>query len=255
METSGHHGDRGSLAAFRRYRSTRDRSLRNTIIEAHQGFAYHLARQYTGRGIDDADLRQVAIIGLVKAVERFDPDRGVSFATFARPFIVGELRHTFRDSGWEVSVPRSVKEAAQRVRASVEALRAETRAEPSVRDIADDAGLTVDEVLTAMDAVRVTRTKRFEAVSEPSTSERMQPRHLETGYSEVETRELLEDVIGELDERDQRIVHARFVLERTQSEIAEEVGVSQVHVSRMLRRILAQLRQRLEDGDGPAGRA
>jgi RNA polymerase sigma-B factor len=240
------------LAAFRRHRSTGDRSIRNALVEANQGFAYYLAQQYVNRGIELDDLRQVAIIGLVKAVDRFDPDRGAPFATFARPFIVGEIRHFFRDTGWEVHVPRPVKEASQRVRAASESLRRRTGREPTPADVASETGLTVDEVLTALDAARVTRTRRLGV--DGAASDGLEPRQLDPGFLDVERRQLLSELLDDLDERERQIIHARFVLEQSQSEIAEAIGVSQVHVSRLIRQILARLQRRLMDPDenGPA---
>lgn len=235
------------LEGFRRYRSTRDRSLRNELIEEHIGFAYHLADGYADRGMDRADLRQVAIIGLVKSVERFDPDRGVAFATFARPYILGEIRHLFRDTGWEVHVPRSIKDISQRVRQAIEEIRVARGREPTVQEIADEAGATVDDVLAAMDAVRVTRTQRFEAASSVRAADKLLPRSVDKGFRDVERRDLLQSLLSELDDRDQLIIHARFVDELTQSDIAEMVGVSQVHVSRILRKTIAQLQLRLAD--------
>ncbi len=241
-----HHDDPKVQKAFERYAVSKDRSLRNQLVEVNLGLAYHLTQRYEGKGVESADLRQVAVVGLVKAVERFDHTRGVTFATFARPFIVGEMRHHFRDLGWELHVPRPTKERAQRVRRSVETLRSELGREPQVEDVAHDTGLTVDEVVDALDASRVTRTKRFEAGgSTGAPPEYMQPSSPDGGYLDVERRELLDGLLATLDERERHIVVARFVDEKSQQEIADEVGVSQVHVSRLLRKTLAQLQEQL----------
>jgi RNA polymerase sigma-B factor len=236
------------LEEFRRYRSSGDRSLRNRLVERHQGFAYYLAKSYAGRGLDLDDLRQVAVIGLVKAVERFDPDRGAAFATFARPFVVGELRHHFRDKSWELCVPRSLKEDSQRVRSAIETLRSRVGREPRVADVAEEAGLGVDDVLAAMEAMRTTRTRRFEASPAGAAPlEQLHPRVDESGFQRVENRAVLAGLLDDLGERERFIVHARFVEERSQSDIADEVGISQVHVSRLLRQSLTSMGQRLED--------
>lgn len=236
------------LQDFRRYRETGDRALRNELVERHQGFAYYLAKGYAGRGLELEDLRQVAVVGLVKAVERFDPDHGASFATFARPFVVGELRHHFRDSSWELRVPRSLKEDAQRVRKAIEVLRSRAGEEPRVADVARETGLSIDDVLAAMEVMRSTRTRRFEAPA-PGTAaaEQLHPPVVESGFRLVEDRAVLGGLLEELEEREQYIVHARFVEERSQADIAEDVGVSQVHVSRLLRQSLTRLGERLEE--------
>lgn len=239
------------LTAFRDYRSSGDRSLRNRLVEEHQGLAYHFAHRYADRGIETDDLRQVAVLGLVKAVERFDPDRGVDFASFARPYVVGELRHHFRDLGWEVHVPRSLKERAQQVRGAMTTLQGVLHREPTPADLAGETGLTVDEVLEALDVARSTRTKRFEAEApDGSAPDGMHPVVHDEGYVTVEQRIVLGELLARLDERDQRVVTARFIEEKSQQEIADEVGVSQVHVSRLLRRILAELQGQLEPDDG-----
>ncbi|MDX1510167.1 MAG: sigma-70 family RNA polymerase sigma factor [Nitriliruptorales bacterium] len=241
------------LEAFRRYRKSRDRGLRNELVEEHQGLAYYLANGYANRGVELDDLRQIAVVGLVKAVERFDPERGVTFATFARPFIVGEMRHHFRDEAWELRVPRSIKENAQRVRSAIESLRAAAGAEPHVEDVARETDLTVDEVLEAMDAARSTRTRRFEEAG-PGVAppEHLHPPADEPGFLDVEGRALISALVDQLDDREQAIVHARFVEERSQSDIAEELGISQVHVSRLLRQIIARLREHVTDGSETA---
>jgi RNA polymerase sigma-B factor len=236
------------LEGFRRYRADPDRVLRNELVEQHLGLAYHVAARFMGRGLEAQDLRQIAAVGLVKAVDRFDPDRGVAFATFARPFVLGEVRHHFRDAGWEMHVPRPIKARAQRVRAATEALRTRLAREPRVSDLAVETGFTEDEVIEALDAARVTRTRRFDA-TDPSgdQTDELHPAMDDPGIAQAEHRVLLEELLEELDERDRTIVVARFVQERTQQEIAEDVGVSQVHVSRLLRRILAELRSALPD--------
>ncbi len=238
------------LDDFRDYRRAGGRQRRNALIERHQGLAYHLAGRYQDNGIERDDLRQVAVLGLVKAVERFDPERGVAFAAFAKPFILGELRHHFRDLGWELHVPRPLKDRSQQVRAAVSALRAAGHEEPTAGDVAAETGLTVDEVLEALDVARSTRTRRFEAeATATGQADHLHPRTEDEGYPMVENRVVLEELLSELDERDQRIVTARFFEELSQQAIAEELGISQVHVSRLLTRILARLQERVQPSD------
>ena len=235
---------------FRRVRNGRDRTARNELVERHQGFAYHLAQRYDNKGVEGDDLRQVALLGLVKAVDRFDPDRGVKFATFARPYIEGEIRHHFRDQTWEVHVPRSVKRLATQVRAAVDRLSTERGHDPTPAEVAEALDATVDEVLEAMDAMRTTRTRSLDApTGDDDDGPSIEPATNDAGFLDVERRMLLDDAIATLDERDRRIVELRFIEEWSQADIAEDIGVSQVHVSRLLRQILADLQERILTGD------
>ena len=238
---------------FRRVRNGRDRTARNELVERHQGFAYHLAQRYDNKGVEGDDLRQVALLGLVKAVDRFDPDRGVKFATFARPYIEGEIRHHFRDQTWEVHVPRSVKRIATQVRATVDRLSTARGHDPTPAEVAEELEVTVDEVLEAMDAMRTTRTRSLDApIGSDDDAPTIEPAATDSGYLDVERKMLLDDAIATLDERDRRIVELRFIEEWSQADIAEDIGVSQVHVSRLLRQILADLQERLLTGNRQA---
>lgn len=231
---------------FRRVRKSSDRAARNELVERHQGFAYHLAQRYDNKGVEGDDLRQVALVGLVKAVDRFDPDRGVKFATFARPYIEGEIRHHFRDQTWEVHVPRSVKRLATQVRATVDKLSGDLGHDPTPQEVADALDASVDDVLEAMDVMRSTRTRSLDAtLGHDDDGPTIEPEANDSGYLDVERKMLLDDLIADLDERDRRIVELRFLDEWSQSDIAEDIGVSQVHVSRLLRQILADLQERL----------
>src|SRR5690349_20945251 len=137
---------------FFEYRRTRDRDVRNRLIERHLGIAHHLARRYRHRGVADDDLVQVATIGLLKAVERFDPDRGTAFAAFATPTILGELRRYFRDSTWALRVPRQIQERVLAVGQAVGPLAQRLGRSPSPAEIARESGLTEEEVLEALEA-------------------------------------------------------------------------------------------------------
>ncbi len=236
---------RRKLGEFAR---TRDVTLRDEIVTAQVGLAEYLARRFKNRGEPIEDLVQVALLGLLKAVERFDPDRGLEFSTFATPTIVGELKRHFRDKGWAVRVPRRVQELHLRMGTVVNALSQELGRSPTIPEIARQADVSVDEVLEAMEAGRA---YRFSSIDTPTgddddraPSPAAQLGGEETGLEEVEQRLLLSPLLASLPKREQMIIHLRFYRGMTQSEIADRLGISQMHVSRLLARSLVQLRER-----------
>ena len=238
---------------FFEYRRTRDRELRNRIIEQHLGIAYRLARRYRHRGVSDDDLTQVATIGLLKAVERFDPERGSSFIAFATPTILGELRRYFRDSTWAVRMPRQLQERVLATSAVVGTLTQRLKRSPSPKEIADEAGLTEEEVLEAMEADGAYGTTPLEPVPQPGlrvdTTARLADALAEPADQIVETRLMAASLVARLPERERRIVELRFVRGLTQSQIAQQIGVSQMQVSRLLSRALASMRAHGETGE------
>src|SRR5436309_12363266 len=231
------------------YARTGDKVLRDEIVASQVGLAEYLARRFKNRGEPIEDLIQVALLGLLKAVERFDPGRGLEFSTFATPTIVGELKRHFRDKGWAVRVPRRVQELHLRMGTVVNNLSQELGRSPTIPEIARRAEVSVDEVLEAMEAGRA---YRFSSIDSGTTDEDdrapgMSAAQLgedDFGLEEVEHRMLLTPLIASLPKREQMIIHLRFFRGMTQSEIASRLGISQMHVSRLLARSLTQLRQR-----------
>ena len=241
--------DRDALREkFEEYARTGDRTIRDDIIATQVGLAEYLARRFKNRGEPVEDLVQVALLGLLKAVERFDPSRGLEFSTFATPTIVGELKRHFRDKGWAVRVPRRVQELHLQMGAVVNILAQELGRSPTIPEIARHADVSVDEVLEAMEAGRAYRFTSIDAGSSDDEERGPTPASQlgteEPGMEEVEHRMLLSPLIASLPKREQMIIQFRFFRGMTQSEIAERLGISQMHVSRLLARSLAQLRQR-----------
>ncbi len=231
---------------FFEFRESRDRALRNRLIERHLGIAHHLARRYRHRGVADDDLVQVATIGLLKAVDRFDPERGASFASFATPTILGELRRHFRDATWAVRVPRQLQERVLAIGGAVGPLTQRLARSPSASEIAVETGLTEEEVLEALEADGAYGTTTLEPASEsgtrPDTTMRLADDPEERAEYVVEQRLLAAMLVATLSERERHIVELRFVQGLTQSQIAERIGVSQMQVSRLLTRALASMR-------------
>lgn len=239
------------MVVFADYAATRDSALRDQLIEAHIGLAEYLARRFNNRGEPLDDLVQVASLGLVKAVERFDPERGLEFTTFATPTIVGELKRHFRDKGWAVRVPRRVQELHLRVTRVIDDLSNELGRSPTVDEIARRAGTSEDEVIEAIDAGSAYRSTSLDAGrSDDDESPGLlgQLGDVDPELARSELRTTLGPLIAALPEREQVMLYLRFYEGLTQSEIAKRLGISQMHVSRLLARSLQQLR---ELGDTP----
>jgi RNA polymerase sigma-B factor len=231
------------------YARTGDQELRDEIVASQVGLAEYLARRFKNRGEPIEDLIQVALLGLLKAVERFDPGRGLEFSTFATPTIVGELKRHFRDKGWAVRVPRRVQELHLRMGTVVNSLSQELGRSPTIPEIAQRAEVSIDEVLEAMEAGRAYRFSSIDAPAGDDDDRAQSPAaaqlgEADSGLEEVEQRMLLSPLIASLPKREQMIIHLRFFRGMTQSEIASRLGISQMHVSRLLARSLAQLRDR-----------
>ncbi|GAB3141331.1 hypothetical protein GCM10027290_13900 [Micromonospora sonneratiae] len=225
-------------------------SLRDQAIQAWLPLAQHLAQRYSGRGEPTDDLVQTAAIGLIKAIDKFDPSRGVDFAGYAIPTIIGELKRHFRDRTWDIRVPRRLQELRLSISEANNTLLQTLGRSPTVADIAAHLDLTEEEVLEGLEGARA-----YNAVS-LSTPTGDGERATELGDtlggedSEFELAELriaLGPALATLDEREQRILTLRFYGNLTQSQIAEQIGVSQMHISRLLARALAKLRGQLEE--------
>ena len=231
---------------FVSFAETRDERTRAELIEAHIGLAEYLARRFNNRGEPLDDLVQVASTGLIKAVDRFEPERGLEFSTYATHTIVGELKRHFRDKGWAVRVPRRMQELHLRLSTLVSTLNQDLGRSPTIPEIATAAGVSEEEVLEAMEAGQA---YRFTSLDAPVPGEDAGG-SLATSLGEddvnmvdVEHRVALSPLLAKLPARQQKIIHLRFFEGLTQSEIATRLGISQMHVSRLLARSLAQLRQ------------
>jgi RNA polymerase sigma-B factor len=231
---------------FARLRDTGDPEVRARLIEQHLGLARVAARRFANRGCDLDDLIQVAYVGLVKAVDRFDPSHDVKFATFAMPTMLGELRRHFRDKTWAMRVPRRLKELHVDLRAARDRLESTLGRTPTVDELAGDLDVTPEEVLEALDAGS---TYRMSSLDKPVDESDDAPAPAVGGadprLERSPERVALHQALNGLSERDRRIVWLRFFEDKNQDEIARDVGISQVHVSRVLRATLDRLRDEL----------
>ncbi|MGH2923814.1 MAG: SigB/SigF/SigG family RNA polymerase sigma factor [Solirubrobacterales bacterium] len=235
-------------ALLRRYGADRSPIVREELVERFMPLARRLAARYAGGAEPYDDLVQVASVGLVKAIDRFDPERGTAFSTFAVPTILGELKRHFRDRGWSVHVPRNVQERILKVERALAELPARLGRAPTVSDIAERLEVSDEEVLEAMHASQGHHAISLDA--SPARGDDDEPAPLgerigetEVGFDTVEYGATIQPTLAEISERDRRVLHLRFVEDMTQSEIADRVGVSQMHVSRILRATLEKLRR------------
>ena len=228
--------------AFRQYGSTGDRSIRNRLIEEHRWLAVHCARRFAGKGEPLDDLIQVAMLGVLKAVERFDPDYGAAFASFAVPTITGELRRHFRDTTWAVHVPRRARDLQHTVKEAVNDLSQAFGRSPTADEVADHTGVAVEDVLDALEAARCYRKTPLATPSDDEDDVDSLGGD-DPSLDAVDARMTVERLLGELPARERRIVELRYLSGLSQSQIGEIVGVSQVQVSRLLRASLARMNQ------------
>ena len=230
----------------------KDPTARDRLVELHMPLVEYLARRFRGRGEPLEDLVQVASLGLLKAIDRFDPERGVEFSTYATPTIVGELKRYFRDKGWAIRVPRRLQEVGLQLAEMVPALAQELGRSPTLAEIGESLGFAEEEVLEAMNAAQVYSLKSLDA---PTGNDDANVSLSQLG-SEDEALELFESwatvapLLRELPAREREILYLRFVANETQSRIAEKLGISQMHVSRLLAKTLAYLRESVGSLEG-----
>ena len=242
---AGKRPDEAEVAAL--FARLPDRRARDEIATRFMPFAEYLARRFAGRGEAVEDLTQVAHIGLLNAIDRFDPGREVQFSTYAAATIVGELKRHFRDKGWALRVPRRLQEIAVRINRSLPELTQTHGRSPTIPELAAYLDVTTDEIVEAMDAVQAYSTSSLDT---PVGEDAKAP--VDSLGGEDPSIELLDEwssiapAVAELSARDRRVLFLRFFRGLTQSEIADDVGVSQMHVSRILTQTLERLRNAVE---------
>ncbi len=240
--------DSWRAAKFAELAATGSVDVRNELVESFAPLAEFFAKRYKDRGVESQDLRQVAQLALVKAVDRFDADFGVQFSTFAGRTIDGELKKYFRDKSWAVRVPRSLQERSALIRQVREALSKEQGRPPTIDEISEASGLSVDEVIEGLDAQSAYRANSLDVGSsddEEGASIASKLGESDPEFHRSELQMAVQAMLKELPDRDRKIIELRFFENLSQSEIADEIGISQMHVSRLLRRSFEELRTKL----------
>ena len=223
---------------FREYIKKKSPEIRDELVEKNLYLAEILARKYVRRGTDFEDLYQVASYALVLAVDRFDPDRGVLFASFATPTIIGEIKKYFRDTMWSLKVPRRLKEISMKILEAKEQLMEQNGHVPNVAELAEYIGVPEEEILEALESGRAYTTYSLDQETEYADDKEYSQyeKYLldeEKGYEQLETSGILEDVISGLSDTEKEIIKKRFLQEVTQREVADALGISQMTVSRI----------------------
>ena len=223
-----------------------DKEARDTLFEENTGLIYSVARRFLGRGVEMEDLFQIGSIGLLKAVDKFDPAFEVRFSTYAIPMILGELKRFFRDDGM-IKVSRSIKENQHRVYLAREKIEKELGREPSLKEIAEMLGMPPEEVAMTLDSAAevesLYRTVYQSEGTDMSLIDKIPEK--ENAEEHLLNRIFLEEILGKLESSDRKLIYMRYFQDMTQTQVAERLGVSQVQVSRMEKRILGKLRQNL----------
>jgi RNA polymerase sigma-B factor len=242
----GRGGSRGIDALLVAYHRDGDRSAREAALVELMPLVRSLAARYAGRGEPLDDLVQVGALGLIKAVDRFDVSRGVEFTSYGVPTIVGEIRRHFRDKAWAMHVPRRIKELSVRLSRLLDDLTTSLGRSPTIAELAEAAAVEEEDVIDALDAARAYSTRSLDAVSAGSDQLGEHLADDDPGFEGVHDRWLLSAGLDALDPRARRIVELRFFQEKTQAQIAAELGISQMHVSRLLRNAFEVMRGSIE---------
>jgi RNA polymerase sigma-B factor len=243
---------------LRRYHEEGDLAAREELIERYMSLVRSLARRYSYRGEQLEDLVQIGAIGLIKAIDRFDLDRGVELTTYATPNIIGEIKRHFRDKGWSVRVPRGLQELNVQVSKLIEQLTVQLGRSPTIPELAKAAGVEEEAVLEALESGRAYSSVSLSAGGSLDDEGDLDPLEslgtLEHEYEVSEDRAVLAPGFKVLDERERKILHLRFFRGMTQSQIAAQIGISQMHVSRLIRRSLEKIREEIAEESEVASR-
>ncbi|MGH7918427.1 MAG: SigB/SigF/SigG family RNA polymerase sigma factor [Candidatus Dormibacteraceae bacterium] len=237
----------------RRFRESEDEAERDRIkdelVRAYEGLVYFLARRFQNRGEPLDDIAQVGFLGLIKAIDRFDPSLGNEFTTFATPTIAGEIKRYFRDKGWSIRFPRRLQELHQQVVRTNELLKNELNRQPTVQEVADRLGVETNDVLESMESGSAHAPLSIDSTVDREEGEGRQLSEIvgteDENLDRVEMRDVLARAMAHLSEREQKILAMRFVDEMSQAEVAKRLGISQMHVSRLQRAATEQLRAQM----------
>jgi RNA polymerase sigma-B factor len=251
MDSQSDHAIAKDSELWRRFAADRDPAIREELVRRNMPFAKRLALRYRGASESFEDLLQVANLGLLNAVDRFDPERGIPFTAFASPTILGELKRHFRDRVWTVRVPRGLHDRMAEVEKAITELTKELQRSPSVGEIADRLQIEQTDVLEVMEANHNRRPLSLDRPAGSETAEEPPPTEWigseDESFELVEGRLALDAALPRLDERERLVLRLRFAEDMTQSQIAERIGHSQMHVSRILRRALSRIREQIRE--------
>jgi len=241
-----------SLERFIEYKKNPTVEERNALVEDHLYMVDILIRKYLGKGVDYDDLYQVGALALVNAVERFDPSKGYEFSSFATPTILGEIKKYFRDKEWSLKVPRRMKEIAAKVQDVQDDLHLKLARKPTIAEIAEATGFTEEQIVEAIESAHAYNAysldQSFDEAGEDGESAFLEKYtgFEESGYKQVELSEIIHSVLDKMSEQDKYIFRERFIYNRSQADIADTIGVSQMTISRAEKKIIEKFRKELK---------
>ena len=238
---------------FQSYKENPTTEKRNELVEQYLYMVDILIKKYLGKGVEYDDLYQVGALALVSAVERFDPDKGFEFSTFATPTILGEIKKYFRDKQWSLKVPRRLKEIAAKVQDAKEVLSTKLSRQPTVKELAEETGIPEEQIIEALDSAKAYGTYSLDKTFDESgeDGDALLEKYTgfnEIGYDRIEIMEIINKVVTELSEQNRKIFIERFLNDRSQADIAKELGVSQMTVSRAEKSMVEKFRGELMRG-------
>ena len=236
---------------FKLYRNSKETLIRDELIERHLYIAEILSKKYANKGIDIDDIYQIACVGLIYAVDRYDIDKGFKFSSFATPTIIGEIKKYFRDKGWSIRVPRRIQELSKKINNAKLILSQQLQKSPTVDDIAKYLQCTSEEVLEAMEASKVYTPKSLDiSIDSNGEDNDLSLSELigedDKYFTKIENKDFILKVIDELNDREKRVLKERYLKNKTQIEIANDMGVSQMTVSRIEKKIIKKFRSELK---------
>ena len=237
---------------FKQYKENPTIEARNALVEEHLYMVDILIRKYLGKGVDYDDLYQVGALALVQAVERFDPDKGYEFSSFATPTILGEIKKYFRDKEWSLKVPRRMKEIAQKVQEVQDDLHLKLARKPTVAEIAQATGFSEEQIIEAVESAHAYNAysldESYDDAGEDGDSAFLEKYtgFEEKGYDQVEFSEIIHSVLDKMSEQDRYIFRERFIYNRSQADIAKTLGVSQMTISRAEKKIIERFRKEVK---------
>ncbi|MCK8060839.1 MULTISPECIES: SigB/SigF/SigG family RNA polymerase sigma factor [unclassified Fusibacter] len=242
------YSDYETKALFRLYSDDKNLVLRNELVNRHLYISEILAKKYINKGIDYEDIFQVAALGLIYAIERFDVERGFEFSSFATPTIIGEIKKYFRDKGWSVRVPRRIQELSKKINVAKVKLQQDLQRVPKIEDIADYLSCTQEQVIEAMEASQVYTPKSLDITYDSSGDDKdIQLMDIvgedDKYFDIIENKDFIEKCMEKLNPVEIKIIKDRFFQNKTQINVADELGVSQMTVSRMEKKIIKKFQK------------
>ncbi|MZQ74788.1 MAG: SigB/SigF/SigG family RNA polymerase sigma factor [Peptoclostridium sp.] len=245
------YADKSDKELFLLYRENKDVDIRNELINRNLYIVEILSKKFINKGIEYEDIYQVASLGLIYAIERFDTDKGFEFSSFATPTIIGEIKKYFRDKGWSIRVPRRIQELSKKVNTASVYLQQQLHRVPKVEDIANYLGCSQEDVLEAIDASYVYKPKSLDLSYDNDGDDKdIQLMDLvgseDKSFTNIENKDFLERAMSKLNEIELKIINDRFFSNKTQMAIANELGVSQMTVSRIEKKVLSKLKKEYE---------